>query len=302
MQKNPAALAPVVFSSFLGLEHSDDSVSQPLPGWKFVSGTMKTPQVTLDHQVFTTEGKLYFNWDYDASCHDASILKKTFSHYKELLSHIANHEDWEEYICPALPEAELVNRNLRNQTEQSISPKLLHTGVIDHSMTTPNKTAIIHNEVVLTYQELDVLAKKVQKRLDSAGIKPGELVGIYIDKSWLQIVSVLGILYAGAIYVPLSKKSPIDRIERIAITAKLNALLSDSDLPDDLSVKRLQLSGESLLKASEEFCCKPVTSTLPSSLAYVIFTSGSTGTPKGVMISHEAANNTIQDILSRFSL
>ncbi|KAL2134934.1 hypothetical protein VTI74DRAFT_10341 [Chaetomium olivicolor] len=153
-----------------------------------------------------------------------------------------------------------------------------------HLATRPNKPAISGWDLSLTYSELDALASTVARHLISKyAITPNTLVPFCFEKSAWTIVTMLGIMKAGAAFVPLDPKHPMDRLnETIGL-----------DLAGNLSIPYLLVGLRSIgtMKAStlNRASLTPLTSARsPSDLAYCLFTSGSTGTPKGVLIQHEA--------------
>src|SRR5918998_199566 len=125
--------------------------------------------------------------------------------------------------------------------------------------------------------------------LHARGIGPGALVGLYFEKSCLVFTALLGVLKAGAGYVPIDYKTPVQRIRSIVDDASLSVLLTHGllgrDLPSFKSTETILLDPD-----SEGYDCYPETP-LPTAQSgvtlvdtcYVIFTSGSTGRPKGVV-------------------
>ncbi len=172
----------------------------------------------------------------------------------------------------------------------------------------PKNNAVIFGEESLSYRELETDTNKVAHYLISIGVKRGDRVGIYINKSIPSIVSIYGILKVGAVYVPLDPQSPPSRVSyiinncniKVVLTssAKANTLIKLSgDAPYlssilitdtkliDFDETTLQVTPWSTIEKSKEVDL-PKTNAIQNDLAYIIYTSGSTGNPKGVMISH----------------
>jgi amino acid adenylation domain-containing protein len=118
-------------------------------------------------------------------------------------------------------------------------------------------------------------------------------VAVALDRGVDQVVAVLGVLKAGAAYVPLDPAYPEDRLRTVLADCDPIAVVAESAAWADRPVVR---PGD---PSGPTHAPTRATGLTPQHLAYVIYTSGSTGTPKGVMISHAAACNTLRDINAR---
>lgn len=192
---------------------------------------------------------------------------------------------------------------------------LLHQILLESARHSPDKTAVISGEQSLSYGTLDKLTDQLARTLRSQGVTPGDRVGIYVSKSLASVVSLYGILKAGASYVPLDPGAPAQRLAYIIRDSGITTLLTSTDkvagmqlmFPNDCPLRTVVLAdcdlppGHRPATASvptgvaaiswNEVLARP-RSPLPESLAietdtaYILYTSGSTGTPKGVIISH----------------
>jgi amino acid adenylation domain-containing protein len=154
---------------------------------------------------------------------------------------------------------------------------------------TPYGIALIAGDRKYTYQELNSRANRVAHYLIAKGIGPESLVGIALDRSSDMVVAILGVLKAGAAYVPLDPEYPRTRLECMLEDSQV--LLTDSVLLQHLpplagTVVKLDSQGAEIAAMSS---LNPAVSKSPANLAYVIYTSGSTGKPKGVAICHSSA-------------
>lgn len=160
----------------------------------------------------------------------------------------------------------------------------------------------------LTYGELVRLSDRVRDRLIEMGVEPGDRVGLYLRKTIDTVASILGVLKAGAAYVPVDPTAPALRNGYIFDDCKVKTAIVESRFQRDLEgvlrerggIPPLLVVDEAgggrglgrLLDALDASAPAPVAPTrhVPtSSLAYILYTSGSTGKPKGVMLSHESA-------------
>ncbi|MFH8768881.1 non-ribosomal peptide synthase/polyketide synthase [Streptomyces sp. NPDC017958] len=156
----------------------------------------------------------------------------------------------------------------------------------------PDDIAVRLGDTRLTYRELDERANRTARRLIELGVRPETRVGVLLDRSVDLIVSVLAVLKASAVYVPLEPTYPDERVRLLLDETRSPVLLTDSDRAAHWTEA---LSGEVRVVAVDtdpgipaQADSAPDVTVLPDQLAYVIYTSGSTGTPKGVAVSHRA--------------
>jgi len=161
---------------------------------------------------------------------------------------------------------------------------------------TPEATALVCEEQRLSYAELNARANRVAHFLRSRGAGPEVLVGICCQRSPSMLVGVLGVLKAGAAYVPLDPAYPQERLAVILEDAKAPLVLTESCLLDTLphSAGLTICLDTDWPRITSESMENPVSSVKPENLSYVLFTSGSTGRPKGVAIEHRNAASFIQ--------
>ncbi|MBO1542134.1 non-ribosomal peptide synthetase, partial [Pseudomonas sp. OA65] len=164
---------------------------------------------------------------------------------------------------------------------------LIHRQFEAQVATQPDAVAVVFEDQALTYGELNAQANQLAHRLLSLGVNPDDRVAICVERGLDMIVGLLGILKAGAGYVPLDPASPAERIVymledsspvAIVVHAATHGLLAEE------SVRVIELDSPAL--RSQSTVNPQVPGLTSSQLAYVIYTSGSTGLPKGVMVEH----------------
>ncbi|MCT2586817.1 non-ribosomal peptide synthetase [Actinophytocola gossypii] len=166
---------------------------------------------------------------------------------------------------------------------ESVSVALtIHQRFAEQLARTPDAVAVAAGETRLTYRELDDRASRLAGRLHELGVTWEDRVSVLMERSADLIVALLGILKAGACYLPLHSAYPIERMRRIVETAGASVLLAD---------RSTQAKGvpehQHVVLVDEPVEAEPMTvEAHPDGLAYVIFTSGSTGQPKGVAVTH----------------
>ncbi len=164
---------------------------------------------------------------------------------------------------------------------------------------TPEAVAVTYKGVSLTYGELDERSRRLSRYLAEAGVGKESRVGIYLRRSPEVLIAILGVLRAGAAYVPLEAGLPQQRLRYMLDDSGVEWVLVESELMQGLplgGVDVIVMDGASSDPAwLEEFAGEtpqqPEAAPTPDTLAYVLYTSGSTGQPKGVMVEHRGLTN-----------
>jgi len=149
----------------------------------------------------------------------------------------------------------------------------------------PSAPAVVDDERTLTYRELDDAAEALAAHLQSLGAHGGTVVGVYMGRSVQTVVALLGILKAGAAYLPLDPGYPADRLALMIADSGAAMVVSTTDLMDSAAALGAAVVPVDAVKPTGSRT-KPAETDWPARLAYLIYTSGSTGQPKGVRITH----------------
>lgn len=144
--------------------------------------------------------------------------------------------------------------------------------VVYHAAKRPNAIAVVDGEGSISYGELDRLSDIVASTLIAQGVEKNEFVCVKLPRCKEFLVAVLGVMKAGAAYVPVDKDYPQERIEFMQIDSEAKVMIDEVFMSDISQTKP----------------CTSVNLSSTTGLAYMIYTSGSTGKPKGVMQSHRS--------------
>lgn len=149
-----------------------------------------------------------------------------------------------------------------------------------------NKTAVIFKDTSLTYLELENLVQNYASKLISCGVKANDIVAVHLDRSHKLMVFQLAVLKIGAVFLPVDKRYPIDRIEYMCRDCDVKLLISDELGKDDVKVNIIGIDDFETVVASNT-----VQTVLNHNVCYIIYTSGSTGNPKGCMLQGKGLVN-----------
>jgi amino acid adenylation domain-containing protein len=245
--------------------------------------------------VVESKDGLMLDCDYNTGLFDEATIARWLSHYETLLLGMVENADQTLARLPLLNEAD--RRQLAvdwNQTAADYPRNLcVHQLFEAQARKTPDAIAAAFEGEQLTYRELDRRANQLANYLRSTGVKPGVMVGVFVDRSLDMIVALLGVMKAGGAYVPMDPTYPAERISFVLNDASVPVLLTQESLFKTVNIgaaRHIFLDTEwtTIARHSSD---APPTAPTADDLAYVIYTSGSTGKPKGVEISHRAVVN-----------
>ncbi|WP_171162911.1 non-ribosomal peptide synthetase [Streptomyces sp. I05A-00742] len=290
------ATMPVVFTSLL---QERGSGVEDLEGVVFTErhAVSQTPQVHLDNQVVSLGNGLSVSWDAVDDVFPDGVLDDMFAAYRDLLESLA--DDPGRVHGPAavpLPDRQLAVRRRVNATEGPRPVESLHAAVDRRLREHGEAPAVITPERVVSRRELDDRAAALAEHLIGAGVRPGAPVAVVMHKGWEQVVAVLGILRAGAAYLPVDAGLPPQRVAQLLAAGQTTVAVTQNGTEIPTPVRRIVVDGRHPAPPAR----RTEVPVPPDAPAYIIFTSGSTGEPKGVVIPHAGAVNTVDDINRRF--
>jgi amino acid adenylation domain-containing protein/non-ribosomal peptide synthase protein (TIGR01720 family) len=179
------------------------------------------------------------------------------------------------------------------------TPEVTISGLFERQVVaTPNAIAVVFDEMSLTYGVLNARANRLAHELIRRGAGPEALVGLALPRSADLVVAMLGILKAGAGYLPIDSRYPSQRLDFVLSDAHPKLILTDAATAEALprnNIRRLYLGDVDFDNANPHNVVSPLQ---PDHVAYVMYTSGSTGTPKGIAITHHSVVNGVMRLAS----
>ncbi len=295
----------------------DEQEQLEIPGLSFSRITgMQTEQTDdnasavakfdLDIGVYAGTNKVALSWTYDVALFSDEMMNAMFDHYVQLLQDLATREITEKTQlrdCQMLSSAEIAALLQRPAIVEVADDKpLLHGLIEQQAEQTPNAVAVVFDDNVLTYQQLNQQANQLAHGLIARGVLPGDIVAVCLERSVELVVSLLAIVKAGAAYLPLDTAAPQARLAQIETDSSAKLVLTNDAGIKHFKMGVLVSDVQSDASRSAVITNPEISDLTPEDLAYVIYTSGSTGQPKGVQISHHAIVNRLDWMQREYGL
>lgn len=248
--------------------------------------------LTVGIKVFDEIG---IDFCYQEKKFDIEEIKTLAKYYENILKQIIEHPN------KKLSDIEIFDEEEKEkllfdfiQTNKSVDETNTIISLFqDQVEKTPSNIAVKFGNKEFTYRELNYKANQLAREIRKVGEMRERIIGIMMDRSLEMCVSILGVLKAGAAYLPIDPIYPKERIQYMLEDGNIDILISQKYLMEQLQFKRtwIDVKDDSLYEgegSNLEY------SSRPEDLAYIIYTSGSTGNPKGVMIEHRSICNAIK--------
>ncbi|WP_142332242.1 condensation domain-containing protein, partial [Bacillus pseudomycoides] len=225
--------------------------------------------------------------EYSTSIFRKETVEKMYLHFSYLLSQITDDLDKLIFnIQLATPyESSRILKEFNPPEAEYPREKTIHGIFMNKVKKAPDKVALQYKEGSMSYSELHRKSNQVARHLQKQGVGREQIVGLLVDRSPEMIISILGILKAGAAYLPIDPDYPEERIRYMLEDSGAEKLIVQyaEDVPAHYSGQVLGLWEREWEKEDH---ADLEAEAGPDDLAYIIYTSGSTGQPKGVMVEH----------------
>ena len=247
-------------------------------------------------EMYEDEEAIVGLWKYNTDLFTQHSMERIMGNFKIFVEGVLNNSQQLISHLPLLPVGE-INQLLNQdssvcQLDNSTIVSLFESQVKE----TPEAIALLFGEEQLSYRALNERANQLAHYLQNQGVGVGTLVSLCLERSIEIVISLLGILKSGGVYIPLDPTHPSERLGYFLADSQSKYLLttpqSAKNLPSNYGGKTFYLDEltDILVSYSDENLGIDLH---PSDLAYIIYTSGSTGRPKGVMLAHAGVVNRI---------
>ena len=261
----------------------------------------------------SSNGGTYTEFHYDVNKLRGDVVERIAGYYQNLLaSAVASDKNVGIEKLEILDDVDR-KRLLSdfNDTRETYSTDLcLHQPFEEHAAAAPEAVALRFRSESLSYSELDRRASSIARLLLALDIPVDSTVAVLCRRSTAMPAALLGVLKAGAAYVPLDPDYPIERLRFMLSDSGARALVAEPELAEQLGEHGLPLvslpdTDATWTEAENASLSSGINSfpaVGPDNLAYVIYTSGSTGKPKGVMVTHRGVVNCLQWMQQSYNL
>ncbi|MGC2876065.1 amino acid adenylation domain-containing protein [Bacillus velezensis] len=236
-----------------------------------------------------SDGSISFDFEFNTDIYQKQTIKKWLSYFTRILTKVIENQAIPLGDIHVLDDAE-TNRVIYqfNQTKSDYPRHETISRLFERqAKETPDARAVVYDEQILTYRELNERANRIAAALRSNGVGPESVVALLTGRTTELTSGILGILKAGGAYLPIGDDVPRERAEWMLKDCKADILLQ-SDKLDGLPLSGKRLFIEDIQTKAGLSSENPEPLGGPESLAYMIYTSGSTGAPKGVMIEQRS--------------
>ncbi|GAA0705867.1 hypothetical protein GCM10009548_93900 [Streptomyces malaysiensis subsp. malaysiensis] len=243
-------------------------------------------RMDLEFHVYedAADDRLLGHMWYSRALFDQARIEQLLDHLTLVLRSVLNRPADPISTVPLTPDGETRLPALpSNDTERALPVDSLPELLAVAAARTPDAVAVIDEQVTLTYAELGRRANKLAHLLIHRGVRPGTLVGLCLDRGAPMIVGMLGILKAGAAYVPIDPEHPLERTRFVLADSDIATVVTQPEHRSRFEDVRdvIPLDDPGLREQPDS---APDVRLDRDSLAYAIYTSGSTGRPKAVLM------------------
>jgi amino acid adenylation domain-containing protein len=243
------------------------------------------------------------SFEYSSELFDEATIVRLASHFKILLESVVADPNQQITRLSMLGQAE--RRQMLeewNRTREEYPRRATIASLFERQVErTPDRVALEYEGRRWSYRELNERANPLARYLQAQGVGLEEVVGVYLERSPEMIMALLGILKAGASYLPLDPASPGERLAYMVRDANVEVIITNRRHQALAPLaKKVVCFDEGWDAGVEGARRNPKLRVTPDSTAYVIYTSGSTGLPKGVIATHRGMVNRLYTMWRRY--
>ncbi|OUM66154.1 hypothetical protein PIROE2DRAFT_6677, partial [Piromyces sp. E2] len=234
------------------------------------------------------DNKYYISVNYNNKVYKYNTVNKLIDSFIEMAGNV---EQFNDKICEIeyIPKEEKsrIIKQFNHDIFTNDCQKFYYVEFSKIAQQTPEKCAIVYNDIEISYGKLEIMSNSLANYLRSLGITRNDIVPVISERSYFYVIAILAISKAGGAFLPIDKKLPIDRIKFIIEEVHPKTILyyhteSIMDQLKDRNIKMYNLEEHNYDTNTEAL----VNMNEPNDTCYVLFTSGTTGKPKGALVDH----------------
>ncbi len=266
-----------------------------------------TEKFDITGYVYEEAGRTDIVFSYAAALFNKTTIERFAGHYLNVLRAMVSHPEMpiKDISLMDREEYEKIIHDYNRTARPCPNGKTLTLLFQEQVEKTPEQTALVFRDETLTYRGLNEKANQLAHMIRQTypeewgeAVRGDTLIGLYMDRSIIKIIAILGIIKSGAAYVPFDHADPEERLQFKINDCACKMVLASRNRAEDLlflaESDTILVSVDAYWEEIEKFpTTNPPSVNTPRDLAYVIYTSGSTGLPKGVMIEHRNCVNMI---------
>jgi amino acid adenylation domain-containing protein/non-ribosomal peptide synthase protein (TIGR01720 family) len=281
------------------------NMSQPKPELTDLNLTLEMENVTakfdLSLSIEETEQELRGVWEYNTDLFNAATIQQMIGNFLTLLEEIVASPQQQIDMIPVLTDYEQKHLLVEwNNTYKKYPQDLcIHQLIEGQAARTPDRIAVVFEDVQLTYEEVNQKANQLACLLSKKNIAKGNYVPVLMEKSLELLISHLAIMKTGAAFVPMDAKWPLERIKEILSELNSPVVLVGQEQSNCAALAECSWIVVDETKLSDVALNLDISMSVDDPI-YTIFTSGSTGKPKGAINQHRGIVNRFFNMNDRY--
>ncbi|WP_139488190.1 non-ribosomal peptide synthetase [Brevibacillus dissolubilis] len=304
---SPTSLFRVSFS-FQNWMEGDSSDASALP-LQTIPEIYQAVEYDIALELFPTAHGYKVLFKYNQILFDHETIQRMATHYVQILSDIAKspQKKLSEIKLLTTEEEHKILIEWNDHYADFPAEKCVFDLFAEQVERTPDAIACVYQDTKLTYLQLDEMSTHLAHYLNQQGVEAGQFVGVFLERSEMMLVTLLGIVKSGAAYVPFDPIYPAERLSFMIEETKIPIVISQTALVDKLPnfngrAIKLDTDWEKIVEEATTKEVPQVRRATPEDTVYVLYTSGSTGKPKGVQVLHKGLTNILCAKHKRFNL
>ncbi|MGW7416958.1 amino acid adenylation domain-containing protein [Streptomyces sp. NPDC054863] len=298
---------PPLVQVMVNLQAAQDGKAE-LPGLRVteIDPPLHVAKLDVSFDFFEHEGALTGYVEYSTDLFDRATIERMSGHLLTLLDGLSARPDEPMRAMPMLtgPELQRLITESNGPAMEFDSSRCVHELFDEQAALTPDAVAVSCAGEQLTFAALAARANQLARHLSGLGVGPGTLVGVCVERGVGAMVALLGVLKAGAAFVPLDPDYPAQRLSMMLDDAAAPVVVTETAVLDRVAGHEGTVvcldRDRAVIEALPDG--PPESGVTVDDLVYVIYTSGTTGKPKGVLINHRNVHHILRAWNARYGL